>query len=74
LRDDGIAAIQFQPAPKQRNTESEKEAIKEGKSAREIWPDEPAKAAQKDVDARWTLKIGGKVRHRPGPLRTIKRP
>lgn len=52
------------PAPKQRNTDGEKQAIKEGKSAREIWPDEPAKAAQKDVDARWTLKIGGKVRYR----------
>ena len=53
------------PAPKQRNTDGEKEAIKAGKSAREIWPDEPNKAAQKDVDARWTLKIGGKVRYRP---------
>ena len=53
------------PAAKQRNTEGEKQAIKEGKSAREIWPDEPNKAAQKDVDARWTLKIGGKVRYRP---------
>jgi len=52
------------PAPKQRNTEPEKEAIKAGKSAGEIWPDEPNKAAQKDVDARWTLKIGGKVRYR----------
>jgi IS5 family transposase len=51
------------PAPKQRNTEEEKAAIKEGKSAEEIWPDEPNKAAQKDVDARWTLKIGGKVRY-----------
>lgn len=50
------------PAPKQRNTEGEKEAIKAGKTAREIWPDEPNKAAQKDVDARWTLKIGGKIR------------
>lgn len=49
------------PAPKQRNTEGEKEAIKDGKAADEIWPDEPNKAAQKDVDARWTLKIGGKV-------------
>jgi IS5 family transposase len=53
------------PAPKQRNTEGEKAAIKAGKSAKEIWPDEPNKAAQKDVNARWTLKIGGKVRHRP---------
>jgi len=64
------------PAPKQRNTEGEKQAVKEGKSAREIWPDEPAKAAQKDVDARWTLKIGGKVRYRPDgmPLPMIATP
>ena len=53
------------PAPKQRNTDAEKEAIRAGKTAREIWPDEPNKAAQKDTNARWTLKIGGKVRHRP---------
>ncbi|MFP1132801.1 IS5 family transposase [Asticcacaulis sp. W401b] len=52
------------PAPKQRNTESERDAIKSGKSAQEIWPDEPNKAAQKDTDARWTLKVGGKVRYR----------
>lgn len=52
------------PAPRQRNTEGEQQAIKQGKSAREIWPDEPARAAQKDVDARWTLKVGGKVRYR----------
>lgn len=52
------------PAPKQRNTDREREAIKAGKSAEEIWPDEPNKAAQKDTDARWTLKIGGKVRYR----------
>ena len=64
------------PAPKQRNTEDEKAAIKAGKSAGEIWPDEPNKAAQKDVDARWTLKIGGKVRHRPDgtPLPLIATP
>ncbi|WP_312415858.1 IS5 family transposase [Shinella sp.] len=52
------------PAPKQRNTDREREAIKAGKSAEEIWPDEPNKAAQKDRGARWTLKIGGKVRYR----------
>ncbi|VWX53292.1 transposase [Novosphingobium sp. 9U] len=44
-------------APKQRNTAPEKEAIKAGKTANEIWPDEPARAAQKDTDARWTLKL-----------------
>ena len=52
------------PAPKQRNTDSEKRAVKAGKSAAEIWPDKPNKAGQKDVDARWTLKVGGKVRYR----------
>ena len=44
-------------APKQRNNDGEKADIKEGKSAAEVWPDEPAKAAQKDVDARWTVKF-----------------
>lgn len=51
-------------APKQRNTVAEKEAIKAGKSAAEIWPENPAKAAQKDTDARWTLKF---ARARPLP-------
>jgi transposase, IS5 family len=44
-------------APKQRNTQDEKDAIKSGKTAEEVWPDKPAKAAQKDVDARWTVKF-----------------
>jgi IS5 family transposase len=44
-------------APKQRNTQAEKAAIKEGKAAGEIWPDQPARAAQKDTDARWTVKF-----------------
>ena len=49
-------------APRQHNSEEEKAAIKAGRSAAEIWPDEPAKAAQKDTDARWTLKTSkGKV-------------
>ena len=49
-------------APRQRNTDGEKAAIKAGKTAAEIWPDRPAKAAQKDTDARWTLKTSkGKV-------------
>ena len=51
-------------APKQRNSQAEKEAIKGGKSADEIWPDEPAKAAQKDTGARWTLKF---AKARPTP-------
>ncbi len=44
-------------APKQRNTKEEKDAIKAGKTAAEVWPDKLAKAAQKDVDARWTVKF-----------------
>ena len=45
-------------APKQRNRDDEKEAIKAGRSAAQIWPNQPAKAAQKDTQARWTVKIG----------------
>ena len=61
--------------PKQRNTDDERQAIKDGKSAQDIWPDDPAKAAQKDTDARWTLKIGGKVRYKDGkPLPMIALP
>jgi transposase, IS5 family len=44
-------------APKQCNTALKKDAIKASKTAREIWPDQPACAAQKDTDARWTLKF-----------------
>ncbi|MBB1492706.1 transposase [Paracoccus sp. MC1854] len=43
-------------APRQRNTEGEKAQIREGRTAAEIWPDKPAKARQKDVDGRWTVK------------------
>ena len=42
-------------APKQRNTEDEKRALKEGRIP-EAWRDRPAKLAQKDRDARWTIK------------------
>ena len=51
-------------APRQRNTENEKAAIKAGRPAREIWPDKPAKAAQKDTSARWTVSIASE-----GPCR-----
>ncbi|NSY39849.1 IS5 family transposase, partial [Leisingera sp. ANG59] len=43
-------------APRQRNSDGEKAAIKAGKTALEIWPGKPAKAAQKDTNARWTVK------------------
>lgn len=41
-----------------------------------MWPDKSAKAHQKDVDPRRTLKIGGKVRYRPDgtPLPQIGTP
>jgi transposase, IS5 family len=42
-------------APKQRNTKAEKQAIKEGRIP-EDWRNKPAKLAQKDRDARWTVK------------------
>ena len=42
-------------APKQRNTEGEKADIRAGRIP-EAWRDKPAKLAQKDRDARWTVK------------------
>jgi len=42
-------------APKQRNTDGEKLEIKAGRVPRD-WKDKPAKLAQKDRDARWTVK------------------
>ena len=54
--------------PRQRNTDGEKAAIKEGRSAAEIWPNKPVKARQKGEpwvaigsrtmanDGRWTVK------------------
>ena len=43
-------------APKQRNTQEEKQAIKEGRVPEE-WVKKPAKLAHKDRDARWTVKF-----------------
>jgi len=39
-------------APHQRNSGGEKAAIEVSKTAQEIWPNQPAKAAQKDTNAR----------------------
>ena len=44
-------------APKPRNSRDENARIKAGETARTIWPDQSARAAQKDTDARWTLKF-----------------
>jgi IS5 family transposase len=43
-------------APKQRNTEAERAAIKAGQVP-EGWAGKPAKLRQKDRDARWTVKF-----------------
>ena len=51
-------------APKQRNTEEEKKAAKEGRIP-EAWKAKPAKLRQKDRDARWTVKFS-KAKARPG--------
>ncbi|MFD2235452.1 IS5 family transposase [Phaeospirillum tilakii] len=61
-------------APRQRNTEAEKQAIKEGKVP-EDWRDKPAKLRQKDRDARWTVKFSkGKVREDGTPQGDIAIP
>ena len=49
-------------APKQRNTDDEKDAIKQGRIP-ETWKAKPAKLRQKDRDARWTVKFS-KARER----------
>jgi IS5 family transposase len=43
-------------APRQRNTDDEKKAIKEGRIP-DAWKEKPAKLCQKDRDARWTVKF-----------------
>ena len=50
-------------APKQRNTEDEKKAIKDGRIP-EDWKAKPAKLRHKDRDARWTVKFT-KAKARP---------
>ena len=43
-------------ALRQRMRKEEKELARAGESASAIWPDDPARAAQKDSDARWTIR------------------
>ena len=47
-------------APRQRNNQEEKEAIKSGDLPKS-WEDSPAKLRQKDRSARWTMKRGRKT-------------
>src|SRR5919202_2716097 len=62
LREAGFLAMSGQiidasivACPKQRNTDAEKRARKDGRIP-EGWSEKPAKLAQKDRDARWTVK------------------
>jgi len=64
LRDQGYHAKGGQiidasivPVPRQRNRKDENKQIKAGKIP-DDWKDTPAKARQKDTDARWTKKHG----------------
>lgn len=50
-------------APKKRNSEAEKKAIKAGRIP-DGWAEKPAKLRQKDRDARWTVKFS-KAKERP---------
>ena len=57
-------------APKQRNTEAERAAIKAGQIP-EGWAEKPAKLRQKDRDARWTVKWTPPETTRPDAVRLI---
>ena len=54
-------------APRQRNTDEEKKAIKEGRVP-DGWKARPGKLRQKDRDARWTVKFS-KAKERPDGTR-----
>ncbi|VAV88808.1 Mobile element protein [hydrothermal vent metagenome] len=56
-------------APKQRNSDAEKADIKAGKVP-QGWKDRPAKLAQKDRDARWTVKFS-KAKPKPDGTKQI---
>ncbi len=62
LRSQGYLAMSGQivdasiiSAPRQHNTKSEKEAIKQGTLPKD-WENHPSKLCQKDLDARWVVK------------------
>ncbi len=56
-RDGQIVDATLIPVPRQRNTRSENQSIKQGETPAE-WQVQPHKRAQKDCDARWTKKHG----------------
>ena len=77
LRQSGYIAMSGQivdasliAAPRQRNSEDEKKAIKEGRIP-DDWKDKPAKLRQKDRDARWTVKFTKAKPREDGSLPTV---
>ena len=77
LRQSGYIAMSGQivdasliAAPRQRNSEGEKKAIKEGRIP-DDWKDKPAKLRQKDRDARWTVKFTKAKPREDGSLPTV---
>jgi hypothetical protein len=58
--------------PKQRNTDGEKQDIKEGRIPPQ-WAAKPAKLRQKDRDARWTVKYTKAKPSADGGRRTAHR-
>ena len=54
-------------APKQRNTNGEKEDLREERIPQD-WQDKPAKLSHKDRHARWTLKFTKAKRQEDGTL------
>ena len=59
-------------APRQRNTNDEKKAIKEGRIP-DAWKEKPAKLRHKDRDARWTGKLTKAKPHGNGSSPTVDR-
>jgi IS5 family transposase len=54
-----IVDASFVEVPRQRNKREENEKIKAGEGE-DLWKEEPPKKRRKDIDARWTEKVGEK--------------
>ena len=52
------------PAPRQRINIGEKAEIRAGKTAQDVWPDNLASARQKNVNAKWILKVSKSAKPR----------
>ena len=77
LRSEGFLAMSGQivdativAAPKQRNTIEEKKAIKEGRVP-DAWKNKPKKLAQRDRDARWTVRYAKAKPREDGSLPSV---